>query len=228
MGECAKNKRFMLSACSKACAVCDEKRNGCSRRNATAGYATHRPRTPDEQTPGRSAAHTCEPRLGQACRGRGRGVTGGDVPTSPHRLPPVVAHRALHRPTHRAGVPLRHRVGTACAPREHRGVHMRTRARAHAYAHAHVHMHIHLQFEDLLSEAEAEELINRCRNFGKFERSQVLQPLILPHPSYTPLASATPPYATRRRGIRSRRCAPRHSAGATTTTTALLTLRCAR
>ena len=40
MGECAKNKRFMLSACSKACAVCDEKRNGCSRRNATAGYAT--------------------------------------------------------------------------------------------------------------------------------------------------------------------------------------------
>ena len=48
-------------------------------------------------------------------------------------------------------------------------------------------MHIHLQFEDLLSEAEAEELINRCRNFGKFERSQVLQPLMLPHPSYTPL-----------------------------------------
>ena len=37
MGECSKNKRFMLSSCSRACEVCDEKRNGCSRRNATAG-----------------------------------------------------------------------------------------------------------------------------------------------------------------------------------------------
>ena len=29
-----------------------------------------------------------------------------------------------------------------------------------------------IQFEDLLSEAEAEDMINRCRDFGKFERSQ--------------------------------------------------------
>ena len=43
MGECSKNKRFMLSSCSRACEVCDEKRNGCSRRNATAGCATQVP-----------------------------------------------------------------------------------------------------------------------------------------------------------------------------------------
>ena len=39
MGECSKNKRFMLSSCSRACNVCEQKRNGCSRRNATAGRA---------------------------------------------------------------------------------------------------------------------------------------------------------------------------------------------
>tara|TARA_B100000768_G_C11213857_1_gene347246 strand:+ start:187 stop:303 length:117 start_codon:yes stop_codon:yes gene_type:complete len=32
---------------------------------------------------------------------------------------------------------------------------------------------MHMQFEDLLSEAEAEAVVDRCRNFGKFERSQV-------------------------------------------------------
>ena len=40
-------------------------------------------------------------------------------------------------------------------------------------------MRMHLQFEDLLSEAEAEAVVDRCRNFGKFERSQVLQSLMM-------------------------------------------------
>ena len=31
---------------------------------------------------------------------------------------------------------------------------------------------MHAQFEDLMSKAEAEAVIDRCRNFGKFERSQ--------------------------------------------------------
>ena len=63
----------------------------------------------------------------------------------------------------------------------------------HAHAHVHVNVHVHLQFEDLLSEAEADAMIDRCRNFGKFERSQVLQPpLMLPPPSYTPLRCCTP------------------------------------
>ena len=58
---------------------------------------------------------------------------------------------------------------------------------------------MHMQFEDLLSEAEAEAVVDRCRNFGKFERSQafsttpyeatpLLHPLAAPH---TP-CSATP------------------------------------
>jgi hypothetical protein len=36
-GECDKNKRYMLSACSKACGVCGEKQFACARRNTTPG-----------------------------------------------------------------------------------------------------------------------------------------------------------------------------------------------
>jgi len=101
MGECSKNKRFMLSSCSRACEVCDEKRNGCSRRNATAGLV----------------AGEGEGSLAEMFR-----LALTDFPQwSPTALsidPPIV------------------------------------------------------QFEDLLSEAEAEAVVDRCRNFGKFERSQ--------------------------------------------------------
>eukprot|EP00964_Phaeocystis_antarctica_P079369 scaffold49440_cov58-Phaeocystis_antarctica.AAC.4 len=34
-------------------------------QTAGPGRTPHRARTPDQQTPGRSATHTCEPRLGQ-------------------------------------------------------------------------------------------------------------------------------------------------------------------
>ena len=44
----------------------------------------------------------------------------------------------------------------------------------HLYLHLHLHLHLHLQFEDFLNEEEAKAMIDRCRNFGKFERSQVL------------------------------------------------------
>ncbi len=37
-GECAKNKRFMLSSCSVACGVCAAKRSGCARRTVTPGH----------------------------------------------------------------------------------------------------------------------------------------------------------------------------------------------
>ena len=61
----------------------------------------------------------------------------------------------------------------------------------HLYLHLylHLHLHLHLQFEDLLNEEEANAKIDRCRSFGKFERSLVplaLHPLRLPH-------RATPP-----------------------------------
>jgi len=58
-------------------------------------------------------------------------------------------------------------------------------APVHAHAHAHhtlhtppvlhlhLHLHLHLQFEDLLNEEEANAMIDRCRSFGKFERSLV-------------------------------------------------------
>ena len=36
-GECEKNRRFMLTGCSKACDVCNQKKFGCSRRNTVPG-----------------------------------------------------------------------------------------------------------------------------------------------------------------------------------------------
>jgi hypothetical protein len=36
-GECEANKRYMLSACSKSCSVCESKKIGCERRNAAPG-----------------------------------------------------------------------------------------------------------------------------------------------------------------------------------------------
>ena len=75
-------------------------------------------------------------------------------------------------------------------------------APVHAHAHAHhtlhtppvlhlhLHLHLHLQFEDLLNEEEAKEMIDRCRSFGKFERSLVplaLHPLRLPRRATPPL-----------------------------------------
>ena len=47
-----------------------------------------------------------------------------------------------------------------------------------------------LQFEELLNEEEAKEMIDRCRSFGKFERSLVplaLHPLRLPRRATPPL-----------------------------------------
>ena len=44
-GECEKNRRFMLSGCSKSCGVCESKIVGCSRRNPTPGV-----RAPDGLT----------------------------------------------------------------------------------------------------------------------------------------------------------------------------------
>ena len=43
--ECEKNRRFMLSGCSKSCGVCESKIVGCSRRNPTPGV-----RAPDGLT----------------------------------------------------------------------------------------------------------------------------------------------------------------------------------
>tara|TARA_B110001452_G_scaffold217633_1_gene189203 strand:+ start:1425 stop:2846 length:1422 start_codon:yes stop_codon:yes gene_type:complete len=101
IGECGKNKRFMLNGCSRSCEVCDAKRHGCSRRNARGGIV--------EGTGEGSMAHMFE----QA------------MVDFPHFEPTALSRDPWV-----------------------------------------------IQFENLLDPAEAEDMINRCRDFGKFERSQ--------------------------------------------------------
>jgi len=100
MGECEANKRFMLSGCSVACGVCEEKRVGCSRRNTEPGVRT------------------------------------------PHGMRDMF-ERALTDPD------LVGRFETKALSRD-------------PYI---------LQFENLLNASEAADIIGRCDNDGRFERS---------------------------------------------------------
>ena len=120
MGECSKNKRFMLSSCSRACEVCDEKRNGCSRRNATAGCATHTGPQPQASRPQAGLLLTrASLALDRLVAGEGEGSLAEmfrlaltDFPQwSPTALsidPPIVQARRLAT----AWAPLGHRMDT--------------------------------------------------------------------------------------------------------------------